>query len=181
MSLYPTHPPPPNTRSLRPNPKKRKACMFPARKVVENTFRLNIPSDPRMVDIHLFVGITLVIKHNSAKIALSLRHVTLAHAPISYPFSISQPTSATCLSSIYVKIIWKLAISVRLWTLSPALGAGGEKENPPFITHFRLSSPCTFQLRLRSCRCGHSSSGGVWRGMQNCNWEKLFECQVENL
>ena len=41
-------------------------------KVVENAFRLNIPSDPRVVDIHLFVCITLVIKHNSAKIALFL-------------------------------------------------------------------------------------------------------------
>lgn len=48
------------------------AYMFSDGKVVENAFRLNIPSDPRMVDIHLFVCITLVIKHNSAKIARSL-------------------------------------------------------------------------------------------------------------
>lgn len=48
------------------------AYMFSDGKVVENIFRLNIPSDPRMVDIHLFVCITLVIKHNSAKIALFL-------------------------------------------------------------------------------------------------------------
>lgn len=59
------------------------AYIFSDGKVVGNAFRLNIPSDPRMVDIHLFVCITLAIKHNSAKIiALSLPHVTPAHTHI---------------------------------------------------------------------------------------------------
>lgn len=133
--------------------KKKKADMFLDGKVVENTFRLNIPSDPRMVDLHLFVCITLVIKNNSAEIALFLCLTSPPHTHISYPFSIPQPTLATCLSSIYVKIIWKLAISVSLWTLSPEVGVGGGKENPPFILHFRLFislqiSAITTQLQL---------------------------------
>ena len=54
--------------------KKKKNSMFSDGKVVENAFRLNIPSDPRMVDIHLFVCITLV-KKKKKNHSISLPHV----------------------------------------------------------------------------------------------------------
>ena len=84
--------------------KKTKTGMFSNGKVVENAFRLNIPSDPRMVDIHLFVCITLVIEKKKS-LNFSASRQPLQHTHISYPFSIPQSTLATCLSSIYVKII----------------------------------------------------------------------------
>lgn len=77
LSPCPTPPPPPKyyvsvSKAQGGGVGERKAYMFSDGKVVANAFRLNIPSDPTLEDIYLFVGITLVIKHNSAKIALFL-------------------------------------------------------------------------------------------------------------
>ena len=103
-----------STSHLLPSPKyyvsmpksEKKTGMFSDGKVVENAFRLNIPSDLRMVDIHLSVCITLVIKKKCKNHSISLPHVNPSNTlNISYPFSIPQSTLATCLSSIYVKII----------------------------------------------------------------------------
>lgn len=102
---------------------KEKAYMFSSGRVVENAFRFNASPDPRMVDIHLFVCITLVIKHNSAKIALFLcpthPHTHSHCLPI-----LDSIVNLTNMPSIHVKIIWKLAISVSLWTLRPGAEVG---------------------------------------------------------
>lgn len=87
-----------------PTSEKEKAYMFSSGRVVENAFRFNASLDPRMVDIHLFVCITVVIKHNSAKISLFLcpthPHTHSHCLPI-----LDSIVNFTNMPSIHVKII----------------------------------------------------------------------------
>lgn len=139
--------------------------MFLDGKVVENNFRWTPSLWPQEGDRHVFVCITLAIKRNSVKIVLFLCLAsTPARTHISYPFPIPQPTLATCLSSIYVKIIWKWAISVCVWTLSAGVGVSWGEVNPPFIIHSRLFHiAADFSCNYYSASVATIVLRGVWR------------------
>lgn len=124
-----------------PKSEKKKKSMFSDGKVVENAFRLNIPSDPRMVDIHLFVCITLVIKKK--KKAKITQFLCLTSTPPTHSHFLPIFNSTVKLSNMLVQHLCKNNMKIDHISQSvdfESRGGGGmgEGRNPPFILHFRL-------------------------------------------
>lgn len=135
---------------------EKKTGMFSDGKVVENAFRLNIPSDHRMVDIHLSVCITLVIKK---KVQKSL-NFSASRQPLQHPQHFLPIFNSTVnLSNMLVQHLCKNNMKIDHISQSvdfeSEVGVGWGKEGILLSSYIlAFSYHCRFQLSVLSCKCG---------------------------